>query len=79
MYIIGHDGNIIYLEKTNYAFEEEYYIQRYKKEFNIDNPYTVDQDKSFYLYKKNISIKINEKENTQKEKKEKDAVYSQGL
>lgn len=70
MYIIGHDGNIISLEKNKYAFEEEYYIQRYKKEFNIDNPYIVDQDKSFYLYKKNILIKSNnEKENTKKEEK----------
>ena len=68
MFIIGYDGTINSLEKKTYAFEEEYYIQRYKKEFNIDNPYIVDQNKSFYLYKKNISIKSNEKENTEKKK-----------
>lgn len=66
MYTIGYDGNIFFLEKNKYAFEEDYYIQRYKKDFNINIPYIVDQDKSFYLYKKNILIKSNEKKNTEK-------------
>ena len=69
MYIIGYDGNIISLEKNKYAFEEEYYIQRYKKEYNIDNPYIVDKNKSYYLYKKNILLHSNEKENTKKREK----------
>ena len=62
MYIITYDGKIRFLEKN--VYEEVYYIERFKKEFDVFNPYVVCKDRSFYLYKKNMLLKSNEKKDT---------------